>query len=57
MITKGKEQEFRKQKKKKLGRTDEINILFEKYITMKSKLINIGRLRNDIIELKFKCLI
>ena len=41
-------------KKKELGRTNEIIILFEKYKIMKSKLIENGRSKNDIIKLQFK---
>jgi len=47
----------KKKKKKKLGKTEEINVLIEKYRIMEFKLIDNGRLRNDIVELWFKCLI
>jgi len=57
MISKIKKKKKEKKKKKKLGKTDEVNILIEKYKTMKSKLIDNRRPWNDIIKLWFKCLI
>jgi len=51
---KGKEKEFwkkKKKKKKELGKIAEINMLIEKYKTLESKLIDNGRLRNDMVEL------
>jgi len=46
MITKRRVKEFWKKKKKKnkikLGKTEEINILIEKYESMESKLIDNG---------------
>jgi len=47
----------KKKKKKKLRKTNEIKILIEKYKTMKYKLIDNERPRNDLVELWFKCLI
>jgi len=41
----------KKKKKKKLGKTNEINILIERYETMELKLINNERPRNYIVEL------
>jgi len=48
---KDKKKKNKKKKKKELGKKNEINILIEKYRTMKSKLIDNVRLGNDIVEL------
>jgi len=48
---KKKKNKKKKKKKKELGKIAEINMLIEKYKTLESKLIDNGRLRNDMVEL------